>query len=294
MVSNWLWYFFKTLLKEGKPVDLRNRKSIHYKKSFCAFLDILGFEELVQSNSAQSKEKLEKYFGLIKYIQEYINEIDSKSGISILAISDSIVLSYEMTDNDQDNRERFKNFLIAICIIQSTLATYDIWLRGAVTVGNISFNPEENFIVGEGYIKSFKLEKIAKFPRVLIDISLVKELGFIYTQNLIDSINKKNEGGINLENWRSDLIFDWSKYSDLNDSFKQDIPLFLDSFSECFNDYNKLKEIIKHLSNNILTDIRHYEKYKWVLNYLIIKTKKERSSHATTEITSILNNLLMI
>lgn len=270
------------------------RKTIHYKKSFCAFLDILGFEELVQSNSAQSKDKLEKYFGLIKYIQEYINEIDSKGGISILAISDSIILSYEMTDNNQDNRERFKNFLIAICIIQSTLATYDIWLRGAVTVGNISFNPEENFIVGEGYIKSYNLEKVAKFPRVIIDISLVKELKFTYSQELIDSINNKNNDGINYENWRSDLIFDWSKYSGFNDSFKQDIPLFLDSFSECFKNYPKLKDIIKHLTKNILSDIRHYEKYKWALDYLIIKTRKERSSHATTEITSILNNLLMI
>ena len=44
-------------------------KPINYVQSYVAFLDVLGFKELVYGKKAEDKEKLEKYF---HHIEEFI------------------------------------------------------------------------------------------------------------------------------------------------------------------------------------------------------------------------------
>jgi len=49
----------------GDDLLLTNRKHFNYSKSFCAFLDILGFEALVNSNNPDDKKKLERKRAII-------------------------------------------------------------------------------------------------------------------------------------------------------------------------------------------------------------------------------------
>ena len=53
-------------------IDLKAKKTIVYEKSYVAFLDVLGFKNLVFSKSKADKEKLEKYFGIVNSAIEYL------------------------------------------------------------------------------------------------------------------------------------------------------------------------------------------------------------------------------
>jgi hypothetical protein len=46
-------------------IDLKAKETIIYKKSYVAFLDVLGFKNLVFSKKEENKEKIEKYLGIV-------------------------------------------------------------------------------------------------------------------------------------------------------------------------------------------------------------------------------------
>lgn len=263
---------------------LGNRRHFDYSKSFCAFLDILGFEALVNSSSPASKEKLELYYWLVDFQQNYFQQIAPKADIKILGISDSLIMSYELTENINENVERLRHFLLAIAIIQSTFATNNIWLRGGVSIGDVCFEPSQSFIVGPGYIQAYNLEKIAKFPRVIVDVKIINELGFSTSQELIEAVNLKGSGGVNFDNWKENILFDWKNIIQLNAPLKQDVPLFIDYFSTTIKDSKQMSHILSLLKQNLLSGIPHFEKYHWVGNYLMNKADSLINSDNKTDL----------
>jgi hypothetical protein len=244
-------------------------KRIDFDKSFCAFIDILGFESLVMSKSEESVKRLEFYYWLIDDLQKKLKIIESKSKIKVMAISDSIILTYKMGSNQHENIERLRHFLLAINLFQYGLATQNIWSRGGVSIGNVSFNPKENFIVGDGYIKSYKLEQVAKYPRTIIDTSLIKELDFKTSQELVEAVNNEVNDGVNFSNWNTDIIYDWKKNRSINVELIKDTPLFLDYLSPIFRDNKSSARITYFLRDNLNSNLKHFPKYKWIIDYLM-------------------------
>ncbi len=255
---------------------MNSRKSgnnkIKYKKSYCAFLDILGFQELVNSKSDNSIKKIELYFSLIEETKDYLQSISEKRDIGVMAISDSIVLSCEIPPSREDKLDKLRHFLIAINLIQAKLCKHDVWLRGGISYGDVSFSTTDSFIVGPGYVKAYTLEKSAKFPRVVIDVELVSLLSFDTPQEFIDQINLRETNGPQYDNWKTDIIFDWKRSPRINIPFSQDIPLFLDFLSGILKNSAEINEVIEHLKKNIKSDMRFYDKYRWVVDYLLTKT----------------------
>lgn len=151
---------------------MKKKETINIKKvlkpKYVAFLDVLGFSEMVKSSDHTT---LDKYFNTI---QKAFSTFDmAKAGLQKLSISDSIILIAE------DEDESFTTLLTAIQSLQTYLAFEGIWLRGAVSFGDVCYirnkAQEGDILVGQGYIKAYKLEAEAKFPRVIIDPAIVKK-----------------------------------------------------------------------------------------------------------------------
>lgn len=138
------------------------------KQKYVAFLDVLGFSEMVNSSDHTT---LDKYFNTIQ--KAFLNFDMVKAGLQKLSISDSIILIAE------DEDESFASLLTAIQSIQTYLAFEGIWLRGAISFGDVCYikskAQEGDILVGRGYIKAYKLEAEAKFPRVIIDPAIIKK-----------------------------------------------------------------------------------------------------------------------
>lgn len=247
------------------------KKQINYKRSFCAFLDILGFQSLVNSNAGKSK--LEHYFWLVDSQRDYLKGIQDKTDIKILGISDSIILSYELVDDAERDIERFRHFLLAIALIQSSFATHNIWLRGGVSIGDVAFEPDESFIVGRGYIQAYKLEQVARFPRVILDTNVVKELRLKSFQELVTKINDQTVVS-RFGNWKGDIIYNWYNNVQMNSPLVQDVPLFIDYLASIIQNEYEALEVVGHLKLNLLSSVDHFEKYQWVARYILNKIDK--------------------
>lgn len=137
--------------------------NIKYTKRIVAFIDVLGFKNLVLSPHS---DRIERYFNLLL---SKFSEAAVQKNMEYLLISDSIVI---YCDNTKDN---LQNIIKLVSVLQSKLLIEGILIRGSISSGDLYVDKENNIIVGPGLVNSYTLESIAKYPRVIIDRRLIKE-----------------------------------------------------------------------------------------------------------------------
>jgi hypothetical protein len=156
-------------------------------KKFVAFLDILGFSELVKNNS---HDYLVKEFKKFLFINQYnlargrINnnakdqdEIFNTdiSRVNLISISDSIIL-YTNDDSIYD----FIHIIDATSTLLNTSIQNGFPLRGGLTYGNLSsilknnqsstldYQNYNHILVGKALVKAYELEKIQEWSGCVI------------------------------------------------------------------------------------------------------------------------------
>lgn len=247
------------------------KKDIKYSEYFIAFLDVLEFKKLVFSGKSEDHKKIEEYFGLIETVTEELMSIKAKKHLGSLIISDSVILSLPLEDGPLNKVDKLRHLCIAVGKIQSTLAKNNIWVRGAISSGPAFFDSSQKNIVGEAYINAYLLEeRQAIYPRVIIDNKIIKELKKNTSQDLIDEINCRSQGGPPFINWNTDILFNWEDKREVNITIKQDVALFIDYLSPLLNNIEELRFIIKNIEKIIYSDNKIYSKFRWVVDYLLV------------------------
>jgi Neuraminidase (sialidase) len=164
---------------------------LNYEKSYVAFLDVLGFKQLVYSKKQEDKEKIELYLKTVSEVLNGFKRIPSKKIIGSIVISDSIILTVPFGDNKTEQIFNLRQLCIAILSLQRKLLVRDIWIRGAISYGDTYFDNVNNQIVGSAYVDAYLLEeKMAKYPRVILDNRIIKELNCHNASCLINQINQ--------------------------------------------------------------------------------------------------------
>lgn len=136
---------------------------IEYKDRLVAFIDVLGFKNLVYSKEI---EPIERYY---EFLLSQFAEAAAKRQLEHLLISDSIVIFCENTKQNLNTLIKF------VALLQYGLLREKIVVRGAISSGQLFADKENSIIVGPGLIKAYSLESIAKYPRVIVDRTLIKE-----------------------------------------------------------------------------------------------------------------------
>ena len=245
-------------------------KKIEYSKCYVAFLDVLGFKNLVLSKKKEDKHKIDEYFNLIEEVTEYLKEIKAKRNLGSIIISDSVILSVPVGNSDKEKIENLRHLCIAVGKIQFSLALNNIWLRGAISSGDAYFNPVENQVVGPAYIGAYLLEeRQAINPRVIIDNKIIRELKANSAQEFIEKINDKRNGGLHFDNWSKCVLFEWQHNDFIKKKLAKDIPLFIDYLHRVFDDQTSLKKIIKNIEKSMYSANGIYSKFRWVVDYLM-------------------------
>ena len=248
---------------------MSNKNEIEYKDSYVAFLDVLGFTNLVFNSEV---DKLNKY---LKVINESIKNLEVllakyyDINFGFIVISDAIIITAEKNTKVIPNKRLLGICCSAIAYLQRKLAIEDIWIRGAVSSGEAYFNKEQNQIIGKAYIDAYKLEEQqAKYPRVIIDSRIIKELEYQNANELIEDSKTLFD---------REIYFNWN----IDTTLEKDIPLFIDyiSFVKKDPDFKeKVKIIINNVENNIYSKTELYTKFKWVAEYLrvsLLRIEKE-------------------
>jgi hypothetical protein len=138
-----------------------------YTSKIIAFVDILGFKEMVYSLPKNSILHDKVYQALCELKHRTQLSRDEKSSfynLEVTTFSDSIVISSE-----DDNAA---SVIYACGWIQAELFKLEILTRGGVSSG-LTIH-KDGILYGEGFLKAHDLEnKCATYPRILIDSILV-------------------------------------------------------------------------------------------------------------------------
>lgn len=190
-------------------------------KKFVAFLDILGFSQLLNENELAKVEQIfddclknlndKKYSGDCT-IQSGIDSMSSKDDLKFLMISDSIII---YTDNDTSDS---LNVLIHTCkrLLISFLEE-GIPLRGAISIGDlkeIEIDNKDNkphfkglSIIGNAITRAHRLEKEQEWMGCIIDQRCFDHHQSVSILGFIEYDNTPFKGctrSANVLNWAND------------------------------------------------------------------------------------------
>lgn len=171
------------------------KSTLKYERRVVAFIDILGFKEIVKQSETDTS-KIDLIYSVLKYLKDWetsgswnlklieieddaqrkgIPNFDIRGKTNSTAFSDSIVVSVKV---DNNVNEMTSTLVVNLAYIGAVLIEKGILFRGGLTIGNIIHN-ENGIVFGQGLIDAYMLEtKNAKYPRIVLSDKLIKELNY--------------------------------------------------------------------------------------------------------------------
>lgn len=195
-------------------------------------------------------------------ISTYLETVDnlSKNDTKIItfSISDSVVVLKKMENN---MKETLKNLIKIIASFQIECAIKGIWTRGALTLGNVTYDETKNRVYGIPLAEAYHIEKTyAIYPRVIVDPKVLRNI----------SIKSTEYSTLNLYDHQNNGIITNS----VNLSIQDDYP-FINFFGFSVNqvredyDLTEATKIFNSLKYVYNSDIQFHSKFCWLRKYFI-------------------------
>lgn len=261
--------------------------NLEYKTRIVAFIDVMGFRQLIFSDNAGPTirsyyETLDEFLTEKTIFYEIMNGNDD---FKKLFVSDSIILSVQLTKNLSEDVNIAARFFGAIGLLQYTLASRAlIWTRGAVSLGDLHIDADEKTLYGPAFIHAFDLEKAAGYPRVIVD---PRFLGYFQhtPQKFVEQINAKQPGSL-----LGRLSPQFDLYPSDNDAIQ------VDWFAHAFIEKNTLEGFFEDLVKRRNLNQALFDKSNRLLRYLLksaIICREHRTVHLSkmSELLGIIRSL---
>lgn len=173
-----------------KYMDNNNEKAnieeFEYKNRMVAFVDILGFKDIVNESKDKSqiiKEIIEAmdFAKNIKGLAELMkkanivdeNENKHKIDMQLTLFSDSVIIS--INDDKEIKTVLYNAFFNSLKKLAYALARKNFFLRGGITYGKLYH--VENKCFGPAMNKAYALEStVANYPRIVVDKKALEEI----------------------------------------------------------------------------------------------------------------------
>lgn len=138
--------------------------------SYVAFLDVLGFSEMVESDCEVGPMSSSPNLDILHDVHnETIGQISGKNEIKLTQFSDSVVFSRKF----DASVSVFKEFIDVVLNFQYRLFSKGLLCRGGVSYGK--HFEDGSFLFSKGLINAYRIESsMAKFPRVVLDDNLLQ------------------------------------------------------------------------------------------------------------------------
>jgi hypothetical protein len=193
-----------------------------YKEHIVAFIDLLGFSQLLKDKPFSEMNMVVEEFTkrvmnfeefnstMLHYNIEENHRILLKEKYAKLSFfSDCVVWSYPVEKLGEDFAKALESIVLAFSYLQYELYERGIVLRGGISIGD--FYADENKTFGYALVKAYELEnKMAVYPRIVIDKEIVQRCQVSYElyQYLNKSLTKDQREvcGIVTEFYYIDLI----------------------------------------------------------------------------------------
>jgi hypothetical protein len=224
---------------------------------YCAFIDILGFSELVRRISAEP----DVYQGLLKVLSDirlrtHIGIKGGEAQFRAQNFSDAIVLSSAMTPAG------LWHLLLSIDALAFGLLQQGVFIRGGVSRQRL--HHDDHIVFGDALLDAYHLEsKIAKFPRVILSRTVFCDAEQYASSDepwrtyFNSRLIKADDGPAFLH-----VLMDLDAFNraprNLSSNADQH-PLFLAG--------STIRKRILHGLNDAMDRPQHFEKIKWFADY---------------------------
>ena len=245
-------------------------EGFEYQPHLVAFIDILGFKELVNETDRNSA-KLNEILKVLHYLKTW--ELPDAWGLELVEIeesaqykgvenfniseiteatifSDSIVVSVKA---ERNINERFTSLVANLAALGAKMMEKGILIRGAITIGNLYH--KSGVILGKGMIEAYQLElKSAVYPRIILSKKLIKELNY-------PSLAKRDRYGYNqyLQRYEDGCVgFHQMIYYVVIQSWVKMTPVILK------DNLDKIRRVIIQGLDSNFENRDVFEKFKWL------------------------------
>jgi hypothetical protein len=148
--------------------------SLLFRKSFCAYIDILGFSEKVIENDL---EFFKLYLNTLKDELLHIEDIHDLSGkqgfksFELKIFTDNFVFGHPWFDRYGESE--LGDIFEILSHIQLTFVKSNIFVRGAISMSDLYM--DENIVLGPAIIESYNLESEKSiYPRIILSKDIVE------------------------------------------------------------------------------------------------------------------------
>lgn len=216
-----------------------------YKKCYVAFLDVLGFKEMIKRKSCEyiyeifSKEFKQK----IKQIYIGTTLVSDMANVEMKVMSDSICLYI-----DSSIENSLFALVCATAHFQNELLCFEepVLTRGAIVHGDIF--SEGDIIYGPAFVDAYlKEEQLAKYPRIILDEGLIEEVESNSDENVYKALNQ-----FSLFDFDGNFVVDyWQVFNEINKNKYLDLLSYIEKvISE--NENESVVEKYKYFKSQLL------------------------------------------
>jgi hypothetical protein len=146
-----------------------------YREAVITFVDILGFKNLIRTNTC------EQVAGKLATVRRLsgLNEAEDGEGYEpkIIQFSDSIIRIRPL-DSAANKEMRYGLMfyeMLDLVHMQGELINHGVCVRGGVSLGKINF--DDQILFGPGFVRAYELESIyANYPRIVVDPFLIDQV----------------------------------------------------------------------------------------------------------------------
>lgn len=143
---------------------------LQYENRICLFLDVLGFKGQVYGARDSSEEIRRLRNGLLEIYYAFHGRLklpdDYRTSKKVSQFSDSIVVSYEKTEESSVFHLLFDTYMLHIDLLR-----HGILVRGAITEGALYH--DDRLVFGPALVEAVELEKYAMYPRVILSKEII-------------------------------------------------------------------------------------------------------------------------
>jgi hypothetical protein len=225
-----------------------------YEDRYCAFVDILGFRELV-SHLGSDISKVES----LRHTLATVHQQPLQAGPSLFldtdfrtqSISDAVVISVAA------NIGGLSELLHSLEVLTIRLLVDGYFIRGAVVKGRLYH--DENMAFGEALVKAYQCEaNIVRYPRIMVLSDVVVDTRQLdHLPNVFGtSFKQADDGPMFLHVLRK-------MQAEMNA-----LPLGPDNEeSNVLGEYSQIKTMIEQRYREAMDNPRHFEKVQWFAKY---------------------------
>lgn len=147
-----------------------HKSSKNLVKSFCVFVDVLGYSSEILEFSKEGKqlEHFEKFYTTFLKATETIRDLQQPT-IQTKIFSDNILIGAPI-NGLFDDETQLGTLAMFLKYLQLDLTLEGYFLRGGWTIGDLFI--DENIAYGDGLISSYNLEQTTNFPRIEVSAEI--------------------------------------------------------------------------------------------------------------------------